>query len=225
MLKKIAMPVKFKRFYKEYYDKEFTLLDIGCGNHSAQKTKHWFNGCAYYGLDRDNYNNDTADFALMEKFYSIDLVNEPEKVEIIPNDFFEIIVLNHVIEHLSNGLDIISALTSKLKAGGKIYIEFPSSKSLSLPNMYGSLNFSDDQTHVRVYSAREISNLLLAHNFRIVRAGVRKDIVRILLFPANIIMHLLKYRKLSGVIFWDITGFAEFVFAEKHSTLNIAVEK
>ena len=39
--------------------------------------------------------------------------------------------MNHVIEHIVNGIEIVEALSKKIKSGGRIYIETPSVKSLS----------------------------------------------------------------------------------------------
>jgi hypothetical protein len=36
-----------------------------------------------------------------------------------------------------------------------------------------------------------------------------------LVFPATIVRDFIKHRVLSGGAFWDLLGFAEFVFAKK----------
>lgn len=60
---------KFCYIWKEFNNKEFNLLDIGCGNHSPQLTKLYFPKVNYYGLDITNYNNDEIDFKVMKQFY------------------------------------------------------------------------------------------------------------------------------------------------------------
>ena len=67
----------------------------------------------------------------------------------------------HVIEHLHNGDKVLEGLLTKLRSGGVIYIEYPGIRSTRLPSMRGSLNFSDDPTHVRLYSVPEIMFLTL----------------------------------------------------------------
>lgn len=202
---------KFRKFYREFKDREFTLLDIGCGNHSASLAKNWFPKCRYYGLDHGIYNNDKYDFDLMETFYDVDLSSSA--MEEIPDELFDVIILNHVIEHLPNGLNVLKEVTGKLKPGGKLYVEFPSVKSLSLPNMKGTLNFCDDNTHVRLYDLREVANVLLAHDMRIIRGGTRREWWKILLFPL-LALHMVVQGRPAGA-FQDIMGFAEYVYAEK----------
>jgi len=206
------MAPKFKFLYKDFKNKKFTLLDVGCGNRSASITKALFTNCTYYGLDRDNYNNKNEDYILMEKFYKIDL--SYDSLDLIPNDHYDVILLTHVIEHLPNGLEVISLLTPKLKNNGVIYIEYPAVRSLNFPSMRGTLNFSDDPTHVRLYDVKEISNLLMSHGFRIIRAGVLRDKWKIIFSPLLIIFHLAR-GTLSAGVFWYIIGFADFVYARK----------
>jgi hypothetical protein len=81
--------------------------------------------------------------------------------------------------------------------------------------MYGTLNFCDDPTHIRVYSVIELANFLLANNFRIIRAGTRRDKVLIMTFPLRLGLKILVNRKIGGGDFWDVLGFASYVYAKK----------
>jgi SAM-dependent methyltransferase len=215
VVKRVIMPVKFKRFYRTHRERRFTLLDIGCGNHSATSAKRYFPNCVYYGVDKDNYNNDDRDFAAMEKFFSIDL--EDGGLDSLPEDFFDVILCSHVIEHLRNGLEVLGKLNSKLAPGGKIYIEFPSLASLNLPSMNGTLHFCDDPTHVRLYSVLDVCNVLLDGGLRIVAAGRRRDALMTALFPLMFVAGICRYRKVTSFGLWDPLGFADFVYAERPS--------
>jgi SAM-dependent methyltransferase len=206
---------KFKFLYKAFQDRPFKLLDIGAGNNSAIRTKRNFPQCAYYGVDisRD-YNNEDANFMLMKAFYELDLTKLD--YAIIPDNYFDAILMSHIIEHLPNGDEVIRALLPKLKKGGYIYIEYPGLKSTKLPSMHGTLNFYDDPTHVRIYSVDEISGILKAHNFGVQQSGTRRNWIYIFTMPFRIIQSLVKKGRLQGNLFWDLLGFAEFVFAKKN---------
>ena len=106
------VPVKFKLFYEKFHNVTFNLLDVGCGNHAPSQAKAWFPFCKYYGIDKTRYNNCEDDFSIMEKFYCIDLVIDD--LCNIPDNFFDVIILSHVIEHLPNGLDVVKKLSEKL---------------------------------------------------------------------------------------------------------------
>ena len=214
MLSALTLPAKYRYLNKLFKQGEFVLLDIGAGNHSASKTKKWFPNCEYHGLDLNkNYNNDENDFKLMKSFYELNL--EELNLDSVPNAHFDFIMMAHVIEHLKNGEEVLVKLLAKLKPGGYLYVEYPGIKSTQLPRMNGTLNFFDDETHVRVYSLTELYNLFLKNNTEIIKGGTRRYIPNILMMPLKVIHNLIKYGKILPSIFWDFFGFAEFILIKK----------
>jgi SAM-dependent methyltransferase len=205
---------KFYFIQRSFGKRPFRLLDIGAGNHSASKTKRLFPACEYYGLDiNKDYNNSPEDFKAMSAFYEMDLTKL--QFDVLQNDFFDAIWIVHVIEHLHNGDEVLLALLPKLKKGGFLYVEFPGKKSTTLPSMYGTLNFHDDKSHVRIYSAKEISSLLEKAGLETITNGTRRNWYYIFAMPFRIVGHWVKGKKLQGNIFWDLLGFAEFVYGRK----------
>jgi SAM-dependent methyltransferase len=209
------MPARLRYLRKRFGTRPFSMLDVGCGNHSPSRTRRFLPRCNYFGIDRELYNNDAADLSAMSKFWQIDL--ESSDLTEIPDSSFDAIVMSHVIEHLRSGLDVLGTLaTRKLKPGGVIYVEFPSVRSLGLPSMTGTLQFCDDPTHLRVYSVREIANVLLSQRLRILSAGRRRLWDRVILLPLAYLYRRLLQRDLEVAgIFWDLLGFADYVFAER----------
>lgn len=174
-----------------------------------------FPNCEYYGLDKTkDYNYDETDFSLMKEFYELDLAEL--NFDIMPDDFFDVIVMSHIIEHLINGNLVIELLIPKLKKGGLFYLEYPCFRSTKLPKMKGCLNFFDDPTHLRIYNLREIYNLLLSKGVFPIKSGTRRNLVRIILNPFLIPIRIIKYGHLLGSDFWDLFGFAEYVIARKN---------
>lgn len=205
---------KFRYLYKSFGKKPFKLLDVGAGNHSASRIKKLFPACEYYGLDIDKtYNNSDADFLLMKDFYELDLTKLD--YTLIPNEKFDGIWMAHVIEHLHNGTDVLPGLLQKLKPGGFFYIEYPGKKSLTLPSMRGSLNFKDDASHVRVYSVAELKKVFEANGCVVRSGGTRRNWVFIVAMPVRLIISLLKKGYVEGNVFWDVLGFAEYLWVEK----------
>jgi len=109
----------------------------------------------------------------------------------------------------------LKKLFPKLKPGGYMYIEYPGLKSTKLPSMYGTLNFKDDPTHVRLYSVKELTDLFEKNQFRVLRSGTRRNPWFIMSMPFRIVVSMLKGKKLQGNIFWDILGFAEYLWVQK----------
>jgi len=209
--------VFLNRFIKNYQSNyKIKVLDVGCGNRSPSITTSLFPEIEYFGLDKEDYNLTIEDKKILEnRYFNVDLENLSELDRLLPDDYFDFIIMSHVIEHTINGLEVLEILTRKVKRGGGIYIEFPSIKSLSLPSMPGTLNFCDDPTHVRIYDIKEIANTLIRCGFKIIKAGKRRNLIRCLLTPLVAIYHLIKFKKVQGGAFWDILGFAEFVYAVK----------
>jgi hypothetical protein len=102
-----------------------------------------------------------------------------------------------------------------LKTGGYMYIEYPGIKSTKLPSMYGTLNFKDDLSHVRVYSVKELTGLFERNGCKVIKGGIRRNLYFILVSPFRILGHWIRGKKLIGNIFWDIMGFAEFIYVQK----------
>lgn len=205
---------KFIYLKRAFGNKPFRLLDIGAGNHSASKAKSVFKNCEYHGVDREkDYNNTGDDFKQMDAFYEMDLT----KLDFssIPDNYFDALLMVHVIEHLYNGDEVIKGLLPKLKSGGYIYLEYPGEKSTRLPSMPGTLNFKDDITHVRVYSVKELSALLQANRCKVLKGGIRRNIWFMMAMPFKILKCWVTGKKLQGNIFWDVLGFAEFVWVQK----------
>ena len=207
---------KFTFLKKSFGDKNFRLLDIGTGNHSATKTKFLFPQCEYYGLDlTKDYNNDEADFNAMRGFYEMDLTFLD--FSSLPNNFFDAIWLVHVIEHLHNGDEVLKGLLQKLKTNGYMYVEYPGKRSISLPSMRGTLNFKDDHSHVRLYSVKELNSLFETNNCTILKSGLRRSLFYVIATPGRIFFRWLRGKAVTGNIFWDLLGFAEFVWIKKNA--------
>lgn len=217
MLKALKREVnlKFKFLNRCFKNEEFKLLDVGAGNNSATRTKSLFPHCKYYGLDiSKSYSNSEEDFNAMEKFYELDLTQLDYSS--IPDNFFDAIMMAHVIEHLHNGEKVLPLLVNKLKKGGYFYLEYPGQKSTTLPSMYGTLNFYDDPTHVRLYSINELKPVFENSQCTVMEAGTRRNYYYIFAMPLRILFSLLQKGKITGNIFWDILGFAEFLKVKRN---------
>jgi SAM-dependent methyltransferase len=205
---------KFLFLRKAFGRRPFSFLDVGAGNHSASKTVALFPDCAYYGVDLSkDYNNSEADFKAMKGFYEMDLTLLDFRA--IPDHAYDGIWIVHVIEHLKNGEEVLDGLMAKLKPGGFMYVEYPGPKSKHLPSMHGTLNFYDDPTHVRLYDVEALSERFKKNGFRILESGTRRNWYFIVSAPFRVIQHIFRGKKLIGNIFWDILGFAEFLFVQK----------
>ncbi len=211
------VPTRLKRFRKALAGKEFKLLDVGVAHDSVFITKRWFPQCQYYGLDFTDKFLLPAEREGIEQFYIANL--DKDSLDNIPDAFFDVIVMAHVIEHLQNGLEAVDKLCRKLKPGGYFYLEFPSPRSLNLPQTTSQgMHFCDEPTHVKLYHFIDVANVLLRNGFWNIKGGRRRDLQRMMLAPLTFplqLFTLVTKGKLHGLGLWDWAGFADFVYGEK----------
>lgn len=198
---------------------EIRILDVGCGNHSPSLTKRYYPRCHYAGLDRGRWNRSEDDDAVMDEFYSIDL-EKPHELIRVPSDSYDVIFCSHVLEHISHPEQVLKKLVTKLRAGGAIYVEVPSSRSLRLPRarngwlgIRGCLNFYDDPTHKALVSVTEIAAILSSAGLEIHHLGRRFLWRRVLLLPFYALAGVALRGYVPASVVWDILGFADIVVA------------
>lgn len=210
----LVKPFKFIQAEKYLKGKNWNILDIGAGSHSASITKEWIPSCHYTGVDLPgSYENDAKDFKAMDEFIEMDLTEL--NFDKIPNDRFDLLIMSHVIEHLKNGDEVVKGLVPKLRSGGLMYIEFPSERSVDFPSKPETLNFYDDPTHCRIYTVKELEGALKEKGMLIKSSGIRRQWINILLMPFKIIYQKLTKGFVRGGVYWDYYGFAEYICAVK----------
>ncbi len=221
LLRYLLKPCRFDALHSLLIKKNITILDVGCGNHSPSITKKYYPNSIYYGLDRcKDYNLGQEDLESMKAFFEVDLL-KPETLKTVPNDFFDCIIFNHVIEHLPNRQIVVVELLKKLKKNGVFYLETPSAQSIYFPRMKGPflggcLNFYDDPTHVdKPCDERFLIEIFKKNQCDIVSAGIRRSLKRIVFFPIYCVGSFLKFGYLDGCVFWDIFGFVQQIIVRK----------
>jgi len=197
------------------------ILDVGCASGSPQIAKRAFPRGHYTAIDMVPPDEDMAPY--IDRFVQMDAGSLDYSA--LADGDFDIVILSHVLEHIRNGEAVLASLLPKVRVGGVVYVEYPSTNSLRLPSAINTLQFCDDPTHIRMYSLVDIANTLLDGGFKVVDGGIRRDWPRILFFPLaipNQIVSLLKYGKLNSKGLWDIAGFAEFAIGirNEHSGLS-----
>ena len=192
-LGKYITPTKFRFAKKKYKGKKINILDVGCFN-SPSLTKHWFPNSEYHGLDISDERMSNEDKKKIEKFFLVS-PNGLDGYDQIEDNYYDFIVMNHVIEHVKDQDQIIKSVCKKLKVGGIIWIAFPSPKSINFPSAKGTLNFYDDPTHISITSTDFVSSRLKENNIVIIRSGKSNDFIRyiigIFIFPLAKISQLI----------------------------------
>ena len=195
------------------------ILDIGVANGSAQLAKHWFPNCHYHGGDITDTHLLQDERKLMDAF-SLVGTNGIQGYDQFPDQSFDVVILNHVLEHLSDPLNLVHTAVSKLKSGGIIFAAFPGIRSLALPSGEGTLHFCDDPTHVSAIDLISLVNCLLRLDVKIIFAGATRDVCRYLiglcLLPWAFIRRLITGRWQARGL-WYVLGFEESIVGIKRA--------
>lgn len=219
LVKKIFIPTKLVPARRIFGRKKITILDIGCGNESFEITRRWLNIKIYHGVDKEYWHGREDDYKKMDQVFFIDL-DQPGSLSKVSGSGYDVIIMNHVVEHLTRGYEVVAELFDKLSPGGVIYIETPSERTLNYPSAIGFLNFYDDPTHKRIYPITRLVEVAMEAGIKVICFGVRRDWKRvILLSPCAIIWNLFfslpVRRKLDARGLWDLLGVANYMVAQK----------
>lgn len=142
------------------------ILDIGIANDSYLECKSVFPDAIYDGLD---YQTPGFKMAQGDSFILCNLEDD-EALNHLPTGY-DLIIINHVLEHLRSGDRVFSALCNRLAPGGVLYAEFPSLRTAyyrKTPNRY---HFHDDPTHRRFYRLEDLANSALDAGCRVLSCG------------------------------------------------------
>jgi len=218
-LKKYFRPYKYKLINSLFIKgKELKVLDVGCGARARDIANFSMKLKCFDGVDNQIWHDDQESYSGIDTFYDIDL--ETQDLSLIPDGYYDVIIVSHLIEHINNGEIVINSLCAKLNIGGVIYIETPSPRTFNLPSAIGFANFYDDKTHKRMYFPHEIINVLVRPGFQVLKFGIRRDPIRMFIFsPIMIFLNALYYlpirRKANFKGLWDLFGVAQFWCARR----------
>ncbi len=195
---------KFKCFEKKY-------LDFGCGNgrhliHIRAEYPKW----ELYGYDKSEFSRNNL------KKNNFNLI---DNLENIPDNFFDIINLSSVIEHLKYPILDITLLKKKMKLGGIIIIKTPNWKSFGRIIFRKNWINYDIPRHIYIFSSENLKKFLRNNGFEILRLnysyniGVElKSIYRALKIKKRPIFHnFLSKLFFAFGIFLNLTGLSSTI--------------
>ncbi len=156
---------KFYKTKKIFGASAIRILDIGTANKSYEESRLVYPTAKYTGLDL------YAPSVIPEKgdeFLQMNLEDiDGTKIE----NIYDLIIMNHVLEHLGNGEDVFRILCRKIAEHGVVYAEFPSIKTMYKPKNGYRYHFHDDPTHKRIYSLETLVNIAMEEGLKIHSCG------------------------------------------------------
>ncbi len=195
------------------------LLDLGANEGGLAQWKGW---CSPDRSDIEMYGVDLADGQFSELYRSWESLNLDDSMPSFPGVFFDAFLCSHLIEHIERPEELIQWMAKKSLSGARLYLEWPNQTSLDLPTRDELAqrgwpvmisNFHDDDTHIRLKSLEEISELVSNSGFQIVESGVidAGDLTDQLIDMGSVSDD----PSLTLAGFWSLTHWATYLIAER----------
>lgn len=146
------------------------VLEVGCGygNFTVNLDKN----VEYWGVEPEKDAFDSLNLRYPNTTFCGYF---DDKKEYIPNDYFDVIICNDVIEHISDYLDFLSTLKAKLNSDGVLILSIPNVRywdNLKEVLFKKDWEYKDsgilDRTHLRFFTKRSIIRMMNDNGYEIV---------------------------------------------------------
>lgn len=193
--------------------KGIRVMDVGCGNASAQLVKAVDPNIFYTGIDVGDYNQTTSSLNLIDDYHVVTPEKFGDEIAYF-NGTEDYVISSHNIEHCNNPEKVITAMCRALKQEGVLYMSFPSRESVLFPSRGGTLNFYDDTTHIYLPDFEGIIKILKECGMKILfkRESMRGWYLK-RIGKENEPLSIAENRVLNGT--WDYWGFESIIWAKK----------
>lgn len=145
-----------KKVFSKYLEKkEYTILDGGCGTGAGILFLQ--NYGKVYGVDLSKEATNFCKKRGLKRIKTADVSKLPYK-----NNFFDLVCLMDVIEHIKDDKMVVQEVFRVLKPGGFFLVTVP-----ALPFIYSA--HDKDQGHFRRYTKKSLEDLLKSTSFKKIR--------------------------------------------------------
>jgi len=213
--KRRVLNQKYKPDFILQLPRDAKVLDVGCGNNSAQSTKKLRPDIYYVGLDIGDYNQKDSPANHADEYIITSSQMFAEEIEKKP-EIFAAVISSHNLEHCERPERVLSAMCRCLAPGGQLYLAFPSEASVNFPRRSGTLNFYDDDTHREVPRFLQVIERIQAAGLKIeFSAKQYRPPYKYLRGLLNEPRSAAKKRVYSGT--WALYGFESIIWARRGS--------
>lgn len=179
----------------EKYKKDGNFLDIGCSVGTLLQIAKK-KGFQVYGVESSRWAADYCRKKLKRTVYS----GEFEKVRLSQN-YYDVVVINHVLEHMVNPLKTLNKIRRILKEKGILLIGVPNIQSIMFTLLRENWPGLQSGMHVWQFNKKTLTKLSQKAGFKVIRVWSETGFT-----PGA---HLLKRLKEIGLSFFDKIGKGE----------------
>lgn len=146
-----------------------TILDVGCASGRLGAALKKRQDCFVMGVE---YEPEIANEA---KYLLDDVIvgDIEEKIDTLPSDYFDCIILADVLEHLRSPEEVLEKLGRKLKETGTVVASIPNVRHWSVirPLLEGEWKYEDagilDRTHLRFFTKKSALNIFTRSGYTV----------------------------------------------------------
>ncbi len=196
------------------------LLDVGAGEGSLHILREWPSPSR---LDLQIYAYSLEKGQYFDHLNGYEIGHWPEEKPGFPGVEFDAVYCSHFLEHIGDRTGFITWCCDRLSADGRLYLEWPSPYSLSLPTRNELeetgiklmiSNYLDDPSHADLPAREDVLTLLVEAGFFIEQTGV----IRFPFVENEILAHFATvdgyaFERLSA--FWSKTYWSQYIVASK----------
>lgn len=138
------------------------FLDVGCGIGYFTLVMKYL-GMNSYGIEPGEFDDELA------RQYNLNIIKGTLPQSDYKNDFFDVITLNHVLEHVDNPSEVMKELNRILKPGGYLIIATPTSDSLAFKIFGKYWAQIDSPRHLFIFSKEILEEYAKKFGFEVVK--------------------------------------------------------
>jgi len=165
---------QFKNIFEKRYQiinkffKKGKILEIGCSEgllldcFDGRKWERW-------GVEPSLSAKNAAErkIKVLNKFF--------EKA-VLPNNYFNVVVMNHTLEHIDNPVKVIELIYKHLKKGGIIFIDVPNFGSISSKILRKRWRLLAPDEHNHHFTKETLQKILEKSGFKVIYTETRSGI-------------------------------------------------
>lgn len=161
-------------FFKIPFRLDMRLLDIGCGNGiylMQLKKLGWDPASQLFGLE---FPNEALKHLRQE---GMNIIEGDLYKNDLPENFFDVVTLRHVIEHFPEPLSAMEKIRRTLKPGGEILILAPNFRSVEAMFLFREKWYNiDAPRHLFHYTPATMRKLLEKTGFQVEKIHLKKSV-------------------------------------------------
>lgn len=178
-------------FINKYISKPKRVLEIGCSNGIFLEIYHKA-GSEVWGIE-------PSDLATEAKERGIRVIQSTLEKANLPRDYFNLVIINHTLEHMSNPAQVLNIIRSVLVKGGFVFISVPNFGGISAKIMGEKWPYILPNEHRYHFSLGSIKKMVQDSNLKVLGEETTSGIFEFA-NPLFGLMEELKTRKKSFLV-------------------------